>query len=117
MSEERLYEHYLNNSGIKIRNEQGDLDYDKIFNILKFDFSIPFVGGNKRDFGVFAVVRILETKFNTRLGLPPRHQHRFGPVVRSFVDKRRLLWMGYLQEGGWVKISNEPYSFTDYDVY
>ncbi|WP_118975941.1 energy transducer TonB [Taibaiella koreensis] len=118
MDEIGLYQYYLNKTGLQIKDEQGSLDYKKVYEILKFDLSIPFTGQSKRDFGVFAVIKILESTFDTRLGMPARNEHRWGPVFKTFLSERRNLWITYLRDHNLIAATDtEPPSFTDYDVY
>ncbi|QJP35454.1 hypothetical protein F0365_14110 [Nonlabens sp. Ci31] len=53
-SELDFHKHYLKNRGIEITNTNENLDFDKIYDILKYDIKTAFVGGggSTKDNGV-----------------------------------------------------------------
>lgn len=116
-SELDLYKYYLKESGIIIYLPNDSLDYKRIYDILKFDMVVPFMGygGLERQTGVFAITKILEQNFDTSLGLPRKNEHSVGfSINHSFTDDRREKWMKFLVDNKLVKEDKSPRSFFDY---
>ncbi len=99
LTEKELYIIYLQKYGADFQKTSGDLDFDKIYNILKFDLVTPFTGanGNRRDDYVYGMVKILELHFSNRLGFHPKLNE--SQTFYSFnAAKRAQAWMNYLTE-------------------
>jgi hypothetical protein len=112
MPEYDLYDFYLRQSKIEYKTEDGTLDYEKIYKILKFDVGEAFVGGSRRKKHVYSVIRLLELTFNTRLG----KEQKFNNLINSFgysTSARAQLWMHYLKEKKLIKnVEGEIPSFS-----
>lgn len=99
LSEIDFYKHYLKNFGVAFEKENKDLDFQKIYNILKYDAVSPFVSssGGKRDYYTYGIIKLLELHFNTRLGF-----HEKLNESQTFYDftsnKRAAAWIKYLEE-------------------
>jgi|GEM_PF-2289243 len=115
-SERELYKYYLKKDCINIYTKHGKLDFQKIYNILKFDYSPAYFNTTyNRTEGIFAITKILEYHFNTTLGLPLKNQHSDGfNYISNFTLERREKWMKYLVAHHLVKVSkNDTYAFID----
>lgn len=111
-SEYQLYAYYLNKAEIdyKIDNE---LDYDKIYELLKYDVVVAFVGGGggTQDNEVYSLVKLLELTFNTTLGYPKKLCNS-NNIYGCDSDERAKAWMTYLTENKLLKQKHyEPISF------
>ncbi len=113
-SEYELYEYYLDKTGIDYKNTDGTLNYDKIYWILKYDVVQAFVGGGggERDTGIYALIKLLEINFNTRLNYPQKlcnSRDLFGCSPKDRANE----WMVFLKEKGLLSfIDSEPRSFN-----
>lgn len=107
-SPEEFYRFYLSAFGIDYLKENGQLDYQKIYNILQFDIVTPFVGGggNKRDYFTFGIIKLLEFEFDTRLGYHPKlnENQRFYSYSSA---KRANDWMEFLIKNNHAQPSKE----------
>jgi len=114
LSEIELYKYYLNKAGIDIFDTNSQLDYNKIYEILKYDINTAFVGGggSTKDNGVYSVIKILELTFKTTLGYPNKlccSNNMYACNSRG----RATEWMNYLKVNNHLKKEhNEPVSFT-----
>lgn len=115
LDENSLYRYYLVKAGLDIWDKNGGLEYEKIYNILKYDLTMAFVGGGgmERKTGIFAITKILESQFGINFGLPNKNEHRIGNTYCSFTNDRREKWLAYLKENKLAKGDNEPPSFFD----
>ncbi|QNR24536.1 hypothetical protein [Croceimicrobium hydrocarbonivorans] len=111
-SEYELYAYYLNIAEIDYQTD-AELDYDKIYELLKYDVIVAFVGGGggTQDNEVYSLVKLLELTFNTTLGFPKKlcnSNNMFG----CDSDERAKAWMSYLSEKKLLKQKHdEPVSF------
>lgn len=113
-SELDFHKHYLKNRGIEIINTNEKLDFDKIYDILKYDIKTAFVGGggSTKDNGVYAVIKVLEITFNTTLDFPDKLCSSDGMYACNSRD-RAMEWMNYLEINNLLKKEhNEPVSFA-----
>jgi hypothetical protein len=112
-SEYELYAYYLENAGIDYKMN-NDLDFDKIYEILKYNIVTAFVGGGggKRDNEVYSVIKLLELTFNTTLGFPKKlcnSDNTYGCNSTA----RAKAWINYFIENNLLKEPhNEPVSFN-----
>lgn len=115
-NEMELYQFYLKEDCINIYTKKGALDFQQIYDILKFDYS-PFYFNESysRSEGIYAITKILEYHFHTTLGLPLKAENSDGFfIVSNFILERREKWMEYLLEHHLVKLpKNDTYSFID----
>ncbi len=99
-SETEVYKFYLRSFGVKFENEKtGALDLEAIRQILRHDLLTPFVGsgGERRDWYVFAVVKILENEFGTTLGFHKKLNEN--QTFYTFnAGKRAAAWLGFLEK-------------------
>lgn len=116
-SEYEVYSHYLNKAGVTYLHTNGKLNYDKVYDILKYNVVTAFVGGGggKRNNEVYLMVKLLELTFKTTLGFPKKLCHS-GDLYSCNANERAKEWMNYLKEKGLLKLPhNEPYSFSYFD--
>lgn len=113
-SELELYQYYLKDAGIDFVNSNDNLDFDKIYNILKYDINTAFAGGggSTEDNGVYSIIKILELTFKTTLGYPNKlccSDNMYACDSRG----RASEWMNYLEIKNLLKKEhNEPVSFA-----
>lgn len=116
-NESALYEYLLNKSGITVRPAGGQLDYDRMYTLLKYDVATAFAGGGggKRDDNVYAVVKILEKQFGTTLGFPVKRCNSRG-IYGCDCGDRADAWMRYLENNKLLKQPHgDPPSFREGD--
>ncbi|MES2061734.1 MAG: hypothetical protein V4456_07425 [Bacteroidota bacterium] len=113
-SEYQTYAYYLKKAGINYKNAANNLDYDKIYNILKYNRVVAFSGGGgaARDNEVYEIIKILELTFKTRLGFPKKlcnSNNMYGCDTKE----RAIEWMAYLNKHRLLKlVHNDPVSFS-----
>lgn len=113
-SEFDVYTYYLNKMGIDFKNSDGSLNYDSIFEILKYNIVTAFVGGGggKDDNEVYMVIKLLELTYHTTLGYPKKLCNSQSMYACS-ADDRAKMWMQFLKERKLLKKNHdEPVSFT-----
>lgn len=114
LSELELYKYYLGHTGIDFTNSNNQLDFDKIYDILKYDINTAFAGGggSPKDNGVYSVIKVLELTFKTPLGYPSKlccSNNMYACNSRS----RAMEWMNYLRINNHLRNEHsEPVSFA-----
>jgi len=105
LSQRKIYEKYLEEFGIDFKHRNGKLDFQKMYNILKYDLVIPFVGegGQYRDYDVYAIIKLLELRFKTTLGFSDKKNDyqtffQFNSFARVKAWKQYLLAHKYIKE-------------------
>lgn len=113
MSEYDVYKFYLQRFGVDFLAEDGTPDYNKIYNILKFEIVAPFTGGGaQRDYFTYGVIKLLELHFKNRLGFAEKLNENQTFTMHS-ATKRASVWMHYLEDNGYVKLDPSiPASFN-----
>jgi hypothetical protein len=114
INELNFHKHYLKNRGIEIINTKANLNFDKIYDILKYDIKTAFVGGggSTKDNGVYAVIKVLEITFDTTLDFPDKLCSSDGMYACN-PRSRAKEWMNYLEVNNHLKKEhNEPVSFA-----
>jgi hypothetical protein len=103
LAESKVYEYYLKKFGVDFQNSKGELDFDKIHEILRFEIVLPFTGGgNQRDLFTYGVIKLLEFKFKTRLGFHEKLNEN--QTFYTFTAaKRAAAWLKFLETKGLVK--------------
>lgn len=111
-SEYELYAYYLDLAGIDyMTNKQ--LDYDKIYELLKYNSVMAFAGGGggRQDNEVYALIKLLELTFNTTRGYPNK-LCASSNMFYCDTDEMAHAWMDYLVDKKLLKLPhNEPISF------
>jgi hypothetical protein len=113
LSEFELYSYYLNKAGIIYKNKDNSLNYDKIFDILKYNVVVAFAGGGggKRDNEVYGIIKILELTYKTTLGYPKKLCNSNAMYGCNSQDRANE-WMQFLITKRLLKDEhNEPVSF------
>jgi hypothetical protein len=108
LSELELYKLYMQKFGLDFQKKDGSLDYAKIYTILKYDLVTPFsgVGGNKRDYYVYGLIKILELQFVTRLGF--HYKLNENQVFYSYNSSKRVeAWLKYMVENKVYRLEGE----------
>lgn len=98
LSEAEVYKFYLRRFGVRFE-KNGELDLAAVRQILRFDLLQPFVGsgGERRDWTVFGLVKILENQFGTRLGFHEKLNE--GQTFYTFnAGKRAAAWLAFLAD-------------------
>lgn len=114
LSEKELYEDNLSSLGINIQVGSGDYDYNKIYEILKYDVVDAFVGGGggRRDHNVYQVIKLLELKFQTTLGFINKLCSWQG-IWGCDCTSRAKYWMQYMRDHKLVSLDiTEPVSIS-----
>ena len=108
-----VYAHYINQTGIDIFNSEGKLDYDKVYEVLKYDTPQGFVGvGGFRDYGLFAVIKLLEIEFKTTFGFPEKCNTAIMSHTSNLVHRARV-WRQHIISNNLMKTPDtEPISFV-----
>jgi len=113
MNEEGLYRYYLDKAGIDYKRMFGGLDYDKIYELLKYDVNEAFVGGGggALDNEVYSLIKLLEIKFSTTLGFSNKLCSSDN-IWACYSSDRVRAWMSFLEENHLLKKPHrEPLSF------
>ena len=108
LSELEFYKLYLQKFGLDITKKNNDLDFEKIYPILKYDLVTPYIstGGSKRDFYVYGLIKILELKFVTQLGF--HYKLNESQTFYSYNSSKRVeTWLKYMSENRIYKPDNE----------
>jgi|GEM_PF-615329 len=114
-TEYELYAYYLDEAGITYKNPDGTLDYDAIYDHLKYDETTVLAGGgSSKDNGVYATIKLLEITFNTTLGFSNKYCSS-NNMYACDSDVKVMAWLAYLKENKLLKKEhNEPPSFHKY---
>lgn len=113
-SEYELYAYYLDKAQIDYKLADNTLDYDKIYEALKFNSVSAFVGGggSTDDNEVYSLIKLLELTFKTTLGYPKRLCNSFG-IYGCDARDRAKEWRVFLKQKDLLKLPhNEPVSFN-----
>jgi len=112
LSEYQLYSYYLDQAGIDYKKADSSLDYDKIYEMLKFDIVDALAGGGStRDNEVYALIKLLELTFKTTLGFPNKCCNSDNVWACNSEDRAKM-WIRYLSDNNLIKKKhNEPNSF------
>lgn len=114
LDEYNLYKHYLLKSEIDFTDSVKNLDFDKIYEILKYDINTALAGGggSTNDNGVYAVIKLLELHFKTSLNYPKKFCSSDNMYACDSRDRANS-WMKYLETYQYLKMKhNEPVSFA-----
>ncbi len=106
-NEYEFYEQTLVEFGLPIVKSSGELDFEKIYELLSYDLVVPFLGegGKYRDFYTYGLVKILELHFKTTLDFHPKlNENQTFYTFNSY--KRVTAWRNYLLENGIVNKGN-----------
>ena len=114
LSQIDFYRNYLSSFGVDFENKKQGLDFQKIYHILCYDASAPFVSssGGKRDYYTYGIIKLLELHFNDRLDF-----HEKLNESQTFYDfsssKRAAAWIKYLEKNKLVTPGRQlPPSFN-----
>lgn len=111
LSQEELYRYYLDRAGIDYQKTDGNLDYDKIYDILKYNVAPAFRGlYYDRDNEVHFLIKILEQRFRTTLGYP----NDVYLVYDYLAEEQAQDWRAYLEQHHVLERKHdEPPSFHE----
>ena len=110
-SEYELYAYFLDKIDIDYKTS-GKLDYDKIYELLKYNVVTAFTGGGQQDNEVYMLVKLLELTFDTTLGFPKKLCGANNMYACDSFERSEI-WRNYLIENNLLKEQhNEPVSFT-----
>lgn len=114
--EKQLYRYYLDLPEIDYKNIDESLNYDKIFEILKFNIITPFTGRQEYENEVGAIIKVLELELNTRLGYPDKLCNSAG-IYSCPPSDRAWEWQKYLMENKLLKFEHSPIVSFNYGYY
>jgi hypothetical protein len=103
MPKKDFYVFYLKKFGVRFQNTEGSLDFQKIYEILRFESVQPFTGGGAhRDFFTFGIIKLLEMEFKTTLGFHEKLNENQTFYVNN-ASKRAAEWRAFLLNKKLVK--------------
>jgi hypothetical protein len=111
-SAHQLYAYYLQEAGINYTTA-NKLDYDKIYELIKYNVVVAFAGGGggTQDNEVYSLIKLLELTFKTTLGYPNKLCNS-NNMYGCDSDERAKAWMKYLADKKLLKLKHdEPISF------
>lgn len=114
LSEYELYAYYLDKGGIDYNTRDNHLDYDKVYELLKYNVVNAFVGGGggADDNEVYSLVKLLELTFETTLDFPEKFCNS-NNIYKCNSRRRAKAWMAYLKDKELLrKAHDEPVSFN-----
>lgn len=100
---EETRKYYVRKLAPSLFNEYDSLNMTKVMDVLSYDLSIPFAGngGINREIIQYAVIKMLENKYQTTLGFHPRlNENQVFYVYNP--RKRANAWRKYLLENNQV---------------
>jgi hypothetical protein len=99
LTQKEIYTFYLKKFGIDFTDSKGNLDLEKIYNILKYEIVAPFAGngGERRDWFAYGIIKVLELEYGTRLGFHEKLNENQGFYTYN-AAKRATAWMQYLAD-------------------
>lgn len=103
LKEYDFYMFYLKKFGVDFLRDKDQLDFYKIYNILRFEIVSPFSGGGfQRDYFTYGIIKLLELHFDTRLGFHEKlnENQNFNTYNAS---QRAVKWMQFLEDRQLVK--------------
>ena len=107
MPKKDFYLFYLKQFGVPFQTSDGRLDYQKIFEILRFEAVQPFTGGGApRDFFTFGIIKLLEMEFQTRLGFHDKLNENQTFYIFN-TAKRATEWRTFLLNKNLVKLKDD----------
>ncbi len=104
-NEYEFYEQTLIDFGLPILKKSGDLDFQRVYQLLTYDLVVPFLGegGKYRDNYCYGLVKLLELHFKTTLGFHPKlNENQIFYTFNSY--KRVEAWRAYLIAEGLVNL-------------
>ncbi|MEM1326571.1 MAG: hypothetical protein AAGI23_11480 [Bacteroidota bacterium] len=113
MDDDQLYRHYLRSFGVDFETDRGRLDFQKIYELLKYGVVYPFVESDQpRNYYVNGLIRVLELYFEDTLGFNDYFEEEEQLNSHSI---RAYRWMLYLAENTTAREkANTPPSFAYY---
>lgn len=115
-NEKQLYQYFLDKAEIDYKNTDGNINYDKIFEILKFNTYNSFSGGSESKNEVSSIIKILELEQKTRLGFADKLCNSAGIYGCSPMD-RTWEWMKYLENHKLLKQKHANIVSFNYGYY
>jgi hypothetical protein len=92
-----FYKFYLSRFGVEFMKDGENLDFVRMYNLLKYEIVSPFTGGGtQRDYFTYGIIKVLELHFNTRLGFQEKLNENQSFYTYS-AAKRAAKWMQYLE--------------------
>jgi hypothetical protein len=92
-----FYKFYLNRFGVEFMKDPENLDFIRMYNLLKYEIVSPFTGGGtQRDYFTYGIIKVLELHFNNRLGFHEKLNENQSFYTYS-AAKRAMKWMQYLE--------------------
>ena len=112
-SEFNFYKNMLIKAESNYFYDDNTLNYDKIFDALKYNVVVAFVGGGggRQDNEVYSIIKLLELTHKTTLGYPKKLCNSNG-IYGCDSQDRANYWLQYLTDNKILKLPhNEPISF------
>ncbi|MPS66399.1 hypothetical protein [Chryseobacterium sp.] len=115
-TEKELYRYYLDLAGIDYKDQNGNINYDKVYEILKFDIVTPFTGSQELENEVGAIIKLLELDQKTTLGYPNKLCNSAGIYICP-PSGRAWEWRKYLKEKKLLKEDHSKIVSFNYGYY
>lgn len=115
-TEKQLYQYYLDKAKIDYKNKEAIIDYDKIFEILKFNIGIPFTGSSLQENEVGSIIKLLELELKTNLNYPDKLCNSAGIYICPPTD-RAWEWQRYLIDNNFLKAQHSDIVSFHYGYY
>jgi hypothetical protein len=113
-TEQELYEHYLKEAGIDYMGQDNKPDFDKVYELLKYDIGEAFTGGGggALENEVHALIKVLEFHFGgNRLGFSNK-ACASADMWACYPSAKARAWMKFLEDNKLLKKPHdEPLSF------
>ncbi|KGO91599.1 hypothetical protein Q766_17175 [Flavobacterium subsaxonicum WB 4.1-42 = DSM 21790] len=115
-SEFELYSYYLCEAGIDYKNSNGSLNYDKIYDLIKYGETEMLAGGGPALVNeTYALIKLLEITFKTTLDLSSKYCSSQN-MYNCHVVKKVKAWSHYLTNNNLLQLPhNEPVSFNAFN--
>jgi len=113
LSQFGLYAFYLDKAGIDYKDSACNLDYDKIYEHLKYDRITPFIGGGiTLQDEVYSLIKLLEITFSRNLGFKTKLCDSGGFHYCELLDQS-YAWLHFLEDNKLLKQKHDdPPSFS-----
>ena len=113
LNQYELYEHFLKSKNIDYKKEgTNDLDYDKIYELLKYEISYDINCGEEPNSYIYFIIKLLENKFETTLGYSENLKGADEYYITQ-VKRRKNKWKMFLEQNDLLKKKDvTPPSFT-----
>ncbi len=114
--EYNFYKNMLSKAEINYFNSDATLDYDKVFDALRYNVVTAFVGGGggRQDNEVYAIIKLLELSHKTTLGYPKKLCNSNGIYGCDSRD-RADYWVQFIKDRNLLKKQHDMIASFHYE--